>query len=208
MASKVEICNLTLSLLGNKDTISNIDTPKSDKEIIFAQWYDVCRQTLLKQVMPNFSLARKIVGKLVLTPVFGFEYAYEYPNDCLKVLGRGDIDLKEREYTVESKPGGGQAIYLGYDYEDGLELRYVKNVTDVNSFSPEFKILLAQYIGKYVALPITQNPQKAVAIKTDLPLEMASVSGMNAQENPPIRISRSRFRAARTSYVSRNPVKR
>lgn len=201
--SKVDICNMALSHLGNYGTVTNIDTPTNDKEITFALWYDITRQTTLKYLMPNFALARKVVAKLVETPIFGYAYAYEYPNDCLKVLGIGDIDQKGFNYTIE-----GGKIYTDVDYEEGMPIRYIKDIKDVNKFSPEFKMHFSFDLANNTALPITQDKDKAAFIIAQLPGKMAMLSGVNAQENPPVRRSISRFRTSRYGVIRDNAQKK
>lgn len=192
VTSKVNICNMALSHLGNFGTVSNIDTPSNDKEITFSIWYDICRQSLLKMVMPNFAISRNIVAQLSETPPFGYAFYYEYPNNCLKVLGIGNARDKQNNYAVEENK-----IATDADFEDGLELRFIKDVTDVNQFSPEFKVLLSRWLAAHVCLDITQDATKATALWKEMPSHMSSLSGVNAQENMPVRISRSRFKASR-----------
>ena len=199
-----DIANMALSHLGNYGTVSSLTTPTNDKEITMNIWYDISRQTLLKMTMPNFALARRLVGELVVTIPFGYANAFEYPNDCLKVLGLGNVDEKGNYvYSVE-----GNAIYTDDDWDDGLELRYISDVTDVNSMSPEFKMLLSWYLAANVAMPITQDANKKAVMEKLLPSKMAELSGLNAQENPPIRISNSRFGAARRLDLARNAEKK
>lgn len=199
--SKVDLCNMAISLMGNTTTtISNIDTPTNDKERVMALWYDICRQFVLKLMVPNFALERVIVAQLSETPAFGYAYFYEYPNYALKVLGVGEIQDKENNYAIESTPLGVQAIAHDYDYTDGMPIRIIRDVTDVNRFSPETKLLLAQYISAYTCLPITQDAVKAKKLKDELPAEISTASGLNAQENRPVRISNSRFKAAKFQF--------
>jgi hypothetical protein len=197
ITSKVELCNLALSHLGNYGSITNIDTPTESKEITFALWYDISRQVLLKTVMPNFALKRQVVGLIAETDAqkvqrFGSAYAYQYPANCLKVLGIGNVEDKENNFSVEDN-----MILTDEAYTTGLPIRFVRDVSDVNSMSVEFKLLLAMYLAIKTCLEITQDPQKLLALKRDLPAEMSILSGMNAQENQPIRKSVSRFRAGR-----------
>lgn len=187
--------------MGNTtSTVSNIDTPTNDKERVFSLWYDICRQFVLKLLMPNFALERVIVGQLSETPAFGYAYFYEYPNYALKVLGVGEVQEKENNYSIESTPLGVQAIAHDTDYEDGMPIRIIKDVPDINRFSPEAKLLLAQYIAAYTCAPITQDMVKAKKLKDELPAEISTASGLNAQENRPVRISNSRFKAARFNF--------
>lgn len=190
--SDVGICNLALSTLGNYGTISNIQTPTVQKEITFAIWYDICRQFTLKLMMPNFALDREVVAKLVETPPFGYSFYYEYPVTCLKLLGIGNAQDKQNNYVVE-----GNKIATDLDQDEGLEIRLIRDIKDVNQFSPEYKMLFAQYLAAYTCLDITQDMSKSNALKASLPQEISTASGLNAQENVPIRVSRSRFKASR-----------
>lgn len=203
VTSKVDLCNMALGHMGNYGTIADIDTPETDKEATFALWYDVARQTFLKIVIPNFSMARKRVARLDVTSPYPFAYAYEYPQDCLKVLGIGSVEEKQNNYTVENN-----RIYTDVLYSDGLPLRYIKDVTDVSAMSPEFQVGFSWYLASVTVLQITQDLDKVQLIENMLPSKMATVSGVNAQENRPIRISKSRFKEARTSGFPRLEDKR
>jgi len=89
-----------------------------------------------------------------------------------------------------------------------MELRFIRDVTEVTSFSPEFKMLFSWYLAAQVAMDITQSPDKVALIEKLLPMKMSELSGINAQENRPIRVSNSRFQAARFSSISRNAPKK
>lgn len=203
ITSKVDICNMALSHLGNNSTITNIDTPSNDKELTFALWYDVARQAALKEMMPNFALRRGRFAKLVETPAFGYGYAYDYPTFCLKVLGIGDVKDKENNYAVE-----GGRIYTDIDDADGLPVRYIRDITDVTKYSPEFKMAFSWYLAGYVCLQLTQDPNKASMIWQRIPMVVANLSGLNAQENMPIRKSSSLVRQARYQYFPNNTDKK
>ncbi len=195
VVSKVEICNLANSALGNRNTVNNIDTPKTDKEIVFAQWYDIVRQYCLKTMMPNFALDRVVVSEKAVPVAYQRAYsaALEYPNLCLKLLGIGDIDFADdTQPTVE-----GGTIYTNIDVTEGGYLRYIKDVTDVTQFSSEFVIYFASELGKRVALALTQDPTKKKMAMQDAQLDSMNTTALNAQENKPIRRSISRFRLAR-----------
>lgn len=204
ITSKVGICNLALANLGNYGTVTNIDTPSNDKEIVFSTWYDICRQAFLKQTMPNFALARRIVARVDETPLQGFRHVFEKPNDCLKVIGIGDIEDLQPGYTVE-----GNRVYVGEDYPDGLPIRFILDFQDVSHMTPEFVMGLAVYLSSKVARSITQSEDRVAAVKAEVVTEMAAIGALNAQENKPIRVSRSRFRQARVSGFARaHPEKR
>lgn len=208
ITSKNGVCNLGVSLLGNYGTVSDIDTPVEDIERSCALWYDICRQHVLKHLMPNFALTRLIVAKLSETPAFGYSYFYEYPATALKVLGVGEVEDRMDDYNIERTPLGVKAISHDTDYTAGMKIRIIRDIEDINEWSPESKLLLAQYIAAYTCQSITQDAQKAAQLKAALPMEISSASGLNAQENRPVRISRSRFNNSRYNDSPSNTDKR
>lgn len=206
ITTKVDICNLAIGGLGNRNTITNIDTPKNDKEIVMALWYDITRQLLLKTLMPNFALDRVVVSAKALPAGYtgSYSYCFEYPVYCLKLLGIGDIDQKgDVSYTVEK-----DGIFVNEPYPNGMPIRIIRDITDVPSMSAEFIMALASELAKRTALGITQDPTKKAAASKEAQVETANATGLNAQENPPIRKSTSRFRQSRFYNVPQNPVKR
>lgn len=193
MNTKTEVCGLAQSRLGNISLISDIDDPQTPAEKAYAKWYDVCRRDLLKTLMPNFALSRAICAQLDYTPAFGWTYAYEYPTNCLKALGIGEVQAKENNYAVEDG-----RILSDEDYADGLELRFIKDVEDVPKFSPEFVMLLSWELAYNVCIEITKDYDKLSYIEKVKPSKLSAASSVNAQENRPVRINNSKFKLART----------
>jgi len=190
--SKVDICNMALNTLGDFGSVTNIDDGTEDNELTFKVWYDNSRQALLRNTMPNFALKRAIVAQLVAEPVFGYAYGYQYPSDCLKLLGIGNIEDKQNNYTVEAG-----VIYTDDNYEDGMPIRYLVDEKDVTKFTSDWSELLSLYLAVNVCLPITQDDGRRERLQASLPLKMSTVGSLNSQENSPLRLSRSRFKAAR-----------
>lgn len=155
--------------------------------------------------MPNFSRKRKYVAAvdIDIPEDFGYQTAYEYPSDCLKVLGAGDVDLKENNYTVEDG-----YIYTDEDYGNGFPLRYVSDADPVNKYGAEFKMLLAMALAAAVGLAVTQNVDKVSAAKQMLANQKVAVAAINSQENRPIRVERSKFLESKTNYVTNAKSKR
>lgn len=201
--SDADICNMALGHLGNYGTVSSIETPTTDIERTFALWYGVSRETLLKLVMPNFALARVRAARVTdydADSSEGYAYAYQKPNDMLKLLGIRSANIKDNSYSVE-----GDYIITDELYEDGAYLRYVKNVIDVSKWSAEFKDLVALYLAVRTCLPITQDSTKQNTLNSQLQTAMMTVSSINAQENRPVLRSTSRFKQSRIDgFVSKD----
>lgn len=192
--SKVQICNLANGTLGLRVGINNIDTPVSDKEIVYAQWYDIVRQYMLKLLMPNFALNRAVLSPGTVPTAYAdfYAFAYEKPVNCLRVLGFGAADNDDEKPTVE-----GNTIYTNVDYGSAPSLRFVSDLEDVTLMTADFIISFATVLGKCTALQNTQDPGKKAALLKEAAAEFANSTAQNAMENKPVRHSYSRFRAAR-----------
>lgn len=196
--SKVQICNLANGSLGLRNSINDIDNPRTDKESLYAQWYDITRQHLLKMMMPNFALNRIIVAEKTVPAGYTDQYSkcYEYPVRCLKLLGIGPIDCLVDPPTVESS-----LIFTNANYTDGLPIRFIDDITDVTLMSPDFIFTFAAVLAKVTALATTQDPAKKASMLKDALIEVMNSTAQNAQENKPVRRSISRFRQARRGYT-------
>lgn len=73
--------------------------------------------------------------------------------------------------------------------------------------SPEFKVGFSMFLAMNVAMEVTQDTVKARELLMMLPDRISLISGLNAQENRPIRISHSRYREARISGFASTPNK-
>lgn len=206
ITTKVDICNLAIGGSGNRNTITNIDTPKNDKEIICSLWYDISRQLLLKTLMPNFALNRIVVSAKTVPAgyVKAYLYAFEYPQRCLKLLGVGNIDCTDPNNTPTVENG---LIFTNTAYPDGMPLRIIDDITDVTAMSPEFIIALAKDVEKRITMAISQDPGKKKAAAQEAAMEASNATALNAQENKPVRRSVSRFRNARFVNQSHNASK-
>lgn len=203
ITSQNDICNLAASFLGDLGQVNDIDSPETSIEQTFALWYDVTRQQMLRMTIPNFAQQRRRVPKLDVNPAFGYRNVYEYPADALRVLGFGEIDEKSLDYTIE-----GRQILTDMDYEEGLPLRFVRDVTDVSLMSADYQILFAMALAINVGQLASQKTRLVAQLRSELPGKISEVSGTAAQENPPIRISNSKFKAARHADQKRNNPKR
>lgn len=199
MLSASAICTNALSICGVNDEALDITTPTKPNERLCARWYDTTRQSLLRQVMPSFAITRKKVALVSTTPSFGFEYAYQYPKDCLRLLGIGEIELKANNHNIE-----GQYILYGESVADGLPIRYVSDFKDTTVFTPDFSDLLAWQLAANIVLQVAQDTAREQYIMAVLKEKFLVVSSIQTQENPPIRISHSRFM---DSKFSNNPIR-
>ncbi len=192
MITKSEICNLALSRLGDKNNVEDFENPTTQVEKVFAKWYDVTRRSALRRMMPSFARTRKLWALSNYKPEFGYEYAYKYRSDCVKVLGIGDLDKSENNYTVE-----GGYILTNEIYDNGLPVRYVEDVTDLSRFTDNFIELFSFMLAYNVAPEITESASRLQYLESIMPNKIAEMIGIDSQENKPIIIKNGRLQAAR-----------
>lgn len=192
MITKSEICNLALSRLGNKNNVDDLENPKTQVEKVFAKWYDVTRRSALRRMMPSFARTRKLWALSNYKPDFGYEYAYKYRSDCVKVLGVGDLCDSRNDYTVE-----GGYVLTNELYEEGLPVRYVEDVKDLSRFTDNFIELFSFMLAYNVAPEITESTGRLQYLEGIMPNKIAEMIGIDSQENKPIIIKRGRLQAAR-----------
>lgn len=112
-SSSVDICNLSLDYL-KQQPINSITTPVTNSELIFARWYDIERQAALRAHTWKFAIKRTpLVVNPLTPPPFGYQYAFDLPNDYIRKVTIGndyDGDLKQR-LEIE----GGQVLADGGD---------------------------------------------------------------------------------------------
>jgi hypothetical protein len=193
MRTKVEICNLALSCLGEKSTVENIDNPTKQSEIVCSKWYDVSRRTALRQLMPSFARKRDIWAvDGDYKPAFGYDFAYKYKNECLKVLGLGNIGDVRNDYAVEDSH-----ILVNENYGEGLPVRYVADIKDLSVFTDDFVQMFAWFLARDICTELTSSSQKYAEIEQILDKKIQQFCSVDAQENKPIRVKNSELLRAR-----------
>lgn len=156
--TQIDICNLALSRLGNRTTVENLDEPKKQEEKTFAKWYDISRKSALKLMLPSFAKTREIWAKVDgYKPAFGYDNAYKYKNDCVRILGVDNLDVKENDYSIE-----GEYLLTNYNFENGLPVRFIRDITDTSKFTADFIQLFSWLLAYDVCLEITKDRKSVV----------------------------------------------
>jgi hypothetical protein len=198
MRTKVEICNLALSCLGERSTVENIDTPAKQTEVVCSKWYDVSRRTALRQLMPSFARKREVWAvNSSYKPAFGYQYAYKYKNDCLKVLGIGVLGSGIDDYAVEDGH-----VLVNENFPDGLPVRFISDVKDVAKFTDDFSHMFAWFLAKDICTELTSSSSKYKEIENVLEDKIKEFCSVDSQENKPVRIKNSELLRARSGLRS------
>jgi len=173
MASQVGICNLALTGLGAERIASISDNNENARRLTAI--YESCLEDVLRSHPWNFALVRLQLALLVSTPVFGYDYEYQLPADCLRVLEVSDGSSLITNYKIE-----GRKLLLNYD---SVYIKYIAKVTDPNQYTSQFIFVLASRLAAELAYPITNNKATAeLAMKVYLD-KLQTCKATDAQES-------------------------
>jgi hypothetical protein len=196
--SEVELCNMALDLL-KVPPITNIRDPKTQDESICSRWYDTTRRQVLRAHPWNFAKARGTLSRNATAPAFGYADKYALPNDFIRLRFIGDdIDtLQSVDYQIEEG-----FILMDNGGASSLNIGYIKDQTNVVKYDELFKSYLAQQMAYNMAYAFSGKETLRQGIKKMLDDTRMEARAINGQDNPPRRITRSKFMGARRIYSS------
>ena len=83
----VSLCSKALLKIGAQ-TITSFEDGTAESEVS-ANLYPLVRDSLLSSYPWSFAIAQKRLGRLDLTPVADFKYAFQLPSDFLRIISAG-----------------------------------------------------------------------------------------------------------------------
>lgn len=159
-----EICNMALSNLGLDNNITSIDDPQTQTEKIFAQFYQLVLNKVLKRERPQFAIYDESIPPTVFSDG---TIHYMVPSYALEVLR---INGQTQGWTIEH----GEIIFIDscvmLHEDDNIDIKFVRALTDTGLFPEEFVELLAWELAMYCCGRLTQD-------STMLQLAAAGVQG-------------------------------
>lgn len=186
-----DICNLALDDL-KQLPIKSITTPNSSTEQLCARNYDATRRECLFAHPWKFAIKRdQWTPNLSTPPLFGYLYAYDLPNDYIRLITVGDdylCDLRQ-QYEIENN----QLLAVSGDVVfDGTtkDIRYMRDVIDVTKFSPGFITYFRLKLGIRMSNKFNVSPQIKAGLKDDFKDAETEARAVNGQES---RIKRIQF---------------
>lgn len=156
MADETSIANLALAKLGISPIMALTD---DSKQAQFAnRFYNQTRDEVMSSHRWNFAMRRDTLNHLASDPAFQWEYAYQLPVDCLRVVQLNGYLPTERLglFSVE-------ANQLLTDAEEA-QVRYISRVTDGSFYPPLFVSALATMLAMRLAGPLTGSRELPSAL--------------------------------------------
>lgn len=149
VSSPEEVCNLALAKIGHEGFITSL-TEDSKGARFMNVFYEPIRDTVLSSHLWRFARKRAVLAPLVDTPAFGGLNYFQYPDDCLRIVGTDEAYFENGEPWERE----GNRILAA---DDTLNIVYLERVTSVNLFPAPFVDTLAGRLGYEASLPITKS---------------------------------------------------
>jgi hypothetical protein len=140
----VEIANSALAKIGGASIVS-LDDGSRESNLVKLR-YNPVRRIVLRMHPWNCAIERTLLAPLAETPEFGFDNIFQLPSQCLRLIEISPLDVF---YRIE-----GRKILAN---ETSLELRYVKDETDVSKLDELLSEAIACYLAWDMAFALTQS---------------------------------------------------
>ena len=154
MASKTEICNMTLSHLGVGKEIANIETEQSPEASACRRYYDTVRDAILRDFAWPFAQKRVALGLIETFTVNTAEwtFSYRYPSDCIKLHRiQSGIRNDNRQSRVPYEILKGEASRVIYTDEENALAVYTERVEDPSYYPADFELAFSFRLASYTA---------------------------------------------------------
>jgi len=149
----VDICNMALSKIGELPII-NVNDDEKTARLCNLFYQSIC-DYVLRENNWNCAIAREELGQLSSTPAYGYDYEYQLPIDCLKVLEM----YPDAEYKIEGRK-------LLTDQES-VHIKYIKRL----STPANMDFHLVQAIATRLAAAIVKDITGSTSEKGNLLVE-------------------------------------
>jgi hypothetical protein len=212
MASNTDICNIALTYLGARRIQSLTDQTKEAREANAIYYFE--RDNELRAHCWKFAIKRTQLPASPTPPTFGYQLAYQLPNDFLRAVAVGCIapngawrwlfqdSTDNADYQIE-----GQQIVTNVNVYPvattpppapvPLNFRYLYKVTDPTLFDPCFVEALAWRMATELAETLTGSTQKKQSAQASYNDAISKAVRVNALEQPPEPLSASTWLTAR-----------
>lgn len=146
--TQIAICNSALAKVG-QGPIQSIDQNTRAAQII-KSIFSLIQDEVMAEHRWNFALKRASLSPTASTPEFEYDYEYDIPSDCLRVLElETDVTQIDNDWVVEGKK------ILSNDAT--IKVLYIYRNVDYNSWSPGFAEVMAWRLAQEIAYALTQS---------------------------------------------------
>lgn len=171
--SSTEIANRALEILG-ADVILDLNTDTTPRGKQMRRAYQPVLRRELRKHPWNFAKKRIVLAPDATAPAFGFDYAYTWPSDAVRILP----GIDDRDWQME-----GRKILT--DTGTSLNVAYVAYTEDTSLFDDIFIDAFAAALAMDRAAKITQSGTYFQMAETLYKEAISQARKVNAFENAP-----------------------
>lgn len=160
MATKIDIANQALSLLGAEPTITSIDPPDGSPEAgNVSRWYPVAARRLAEEYDWSF-LTKAVKPALIgggFDGLYGFDKAYRVPSDNVRMIGvfKDGKDIQEQPYKIQVYDANDSLMIL--TNEEDPVVRYVAFIDKPTLYPQYFVECLVLLLAIYLVGPMKES---------------------------------------------------
>lgn len=194
MSSKVDISNQALDRIGVDAILSFTENSEPARKVNLI--FDDLLNETVQEAAWNFAVKRVELPRLVDTPIIGFNYKYQLPNDCLQVLriitdytDPYDYDSYSTRETVPYKIEGRELL----TDEETVYISYIKEITDVQELSNLFRVYFTTKLAHRLCYGLTGNASLQDRLEKELVNQGRKARKAEAMEIAPKALFSSSF---------------
>lgn len=170
--TETDICNSALIKIGAQRITSLNDD--SEPARLCKEQYPKVRDALLRSHPWNFCITREELAASTDTPVFGFDYQFLVPTNCLRVL---EIDVDDYDWQREGN-------YILTD-SSTLKIKYIKKITDTSRYDSTFAEALATKLAADISYSLIQSVTLKDTLIKESDMAIRTARSFDAQEGTP-----------------------
>ena len=175
----ITLCSKALIKIGAK-SITSFEEDTAEAEVA-NQLYEPTLQNLLASYPWRFALTQKTLARLAENPISDYQYAYQLPNDCVRVLSAGQyVKSSGLNYKIV-----GQKLYTN---AATAILNYIHRPEE-NTFPTFFVDALVGKLAAEFCLPLTENSSRTDFLTRQANELFARAKLIDAQQDIPTGIT-------------------
>ena len=175
VSSPVEIANLSLAKMGHEGFITSM-TEDSKGARYMNVFYEPVRDELIRSHLWRFARKRVTLAPLVGAPPFDGGNYFQYPDDCLRIVGTDKEYFQNGERWERE---GNKIIAIG----NVLNLVYLRRVVNVAEFDPSFTMAFSSRLAYEGSMPITKSQSVKDQMKKELDQALIRAAHCSAVEH-------------------------
>lgn len=173
MTTKLEIVNSALLRCG-AEPLTAIPDLTNKRGNLINNHYDIVLREILNDTPWNFAKKRLAVTVDGTPPLYGYNYRYQLPSDCIRVLGINDED-DQIPFSIE-------AGYLLCNLDTSINIRYISYVTDTTIYSASFVTAFYLKLAENISYSLVQSQSLQQAIISEAERYLRKARSYNSQE--------------------------